>query len=855
MLRMGISRYPRPGQKISPELLAPVLDVPIPWRLLNQTDSAEGLLCDLDETTWERLSPNVCAKLGAAVVREISSRIASLPDEILGKRLPVPEFWAKLADAGLDGLELEARTYNCLVSEGLLEAPGKLQYLTVKDLLEIRSFGAKSLVDLLAALESLHEQVGLTATVNGTMPALRPRVSRFPRPGNRLAPRALDEILNGPIPTTFRRRHEIDKETFAELDESVWESLDTQVITKLGELVVAEVDQHLPSLPPNVLYMKLPLPADGSGLQDLELERRTYNCLQRDGLLDDPARLYEFTIGGLLRLRGIGGKSLVDFLCAIEHCHPPQIQDTELRPDGHIETKTIAKRMREQVGRLFIGRDDPRLGTPLRMIDSKASQLDEILAGIESDRYSEIQLRAMSPGMTELESRLQVCAGRTLIEELAEITTVGLSARDADIVGHYFGWKGSGPQTLKQIGERFGLTRERVRQIGVEQAQRLEAARPFAPLFLNAVERLTARLPLSEIRMAEVLGEGGRSLSLRALQQIGELFGVTLPFTVVEVGQRALAVPADQVSAVDPIAKQARRLVDQWGLGTLDEVAAIVTEEVRVPVDRTLAEAALEGMDGIAWLSDDRSWFLIDDFQKNKLERQVVKILSVSPRVQIGSLREGLLRSFKRRELAPPSQVVARFLAYRGFDVIDETVSPRQPIATADVLSASEETMVEILRQSGPQLRLDQFEELCLRRGVKKPTYVSRIDQSPLFVVTRSGLIGLRGVTPEPERAVATTVAEDPQTDGIIVASVLDASSITRGSIPLPPPASTVVTGSFPLSLGDGSPVGRAVIENGEVNGLGPIFSRRGGIPGDIVVLEILPSRRRVVAWLGIPTE
>ena len=232
---MGISRYPRPGQKISPELLAPVLDVPIPWRLLRQSEELEGQLSDLDESTWERLSPNVCAKLGAAVVREISSRIASLPDSILGQRLPIPDYWLNADDAGLENLELEARTYNCLVAEGLLEEPDRLKVLTIKDLLQIRSFGAKSLVDLLAALESL-QRGGRTPSRRSSWRQLSARtrtasVSRYPRPGHRVAPEGVtEEILNAVrCPRRFAVEHELAlQESLASLDESVCgESLDT----------------------------------------------------------------------------------------------------------------------------------------------------------------------------------------------------------------------------------------------------------------------------------------------------------------------------------------------------------------------------------------------------------------------------------------------------------------------------------------------------------------------------------------------------------------------------------------------------------------------------------------------------
>ncbi len=40
-----------------------------------------------------------------------------------------------------------------------------------------------------------------------------------------------------------------------------------------------------------------------------------------------------------------------------------------------------------------------------------------------------------------------------------------LTPREADVIRLYFGLEGKHPMTLEEIGEKFDLTRERVRQI------------------------------------------------------------------------------------------------------------------------------------------------------------------------------------------------------------------------------------------------------------------------------------------------------------------------------------------------------------------------------------------------------
>ena len=49
-----------------------------------------------------------------------------------------------------------------------------------------------------------------------------------------------------------------------------------------------------------------------------------------------------------------------------------------------------------------------------------------------------------------------------------------LTHREADVIRLYFGLNGSHPMTLEEIGEKFDLTRERVRQIKEKAIRRLK---------------------------------------------------------------------------------------------------------------------------------------------------------------------------------------------------------------------------------------------------------------------------------------------------------------------------------------------------------------------------------------------
>lgn len=60
----------------------------------------------------------------------------------------------------------------------------------------------------------------------------------------------------------------------------------------------------------------------------------------------------------------------------------------------------------------------------------------------------------------------------SLKKEIERVLSI-LSKRDAEIVSHYYGLRGNKPHNLEEIGDKFGLTRERVRQIKERAIRRM----------------------------------------------------------------------------------------------------------------------------------------------------------------------------------------------------------------------------------------------------------------------------------------------------------------------------------------------------------------------------------------------
>ncbi|KKK90570.1 hypothetical protein LCGC14_2721670, partial [marine sediment metagenome] len=178
-----VSRYPRRGERIAPNTLREFLIASIPQRLQSSSDMAGLKLCDLDETVWQRFSEEAVDELAKLIVDRVA--FYQVRKVFQHRHFPRPS-----PDTRLEDLQLENRTRRCLAREGFEDNPEALGDHTLGQIMAIRAFGPRCLVDLLAALESTVPQiktggdgVGSSGELSKALTDEARRLLKLPAPG------------------------------------------------------------------------------------------------------------------------------------------------------------------------------------------------------------------------------------------------------------------------------------------------------------------------------------------------------------------------------------------------------------------------------------------------------------------------------------------------------------------------------------------------------------------------------------------------------------------------------------------------------------------------------------------------
>jgi len=840
---MPKSRYPRRGYPIAPAILRELLDVPAPPQLVDRAAVPKGLrLCDLDETAWDRLTDEQCHELAAEVVR-VLGRAARMPLEIGDRRLPAIPEGLTLAD-----LDIEVRTANCLISAGIHERPQDLHHMTIDGALALRGFWVKSLVDLLTSLEYVidHPDARKTSRTDASVSITNLRAAhRYPRPGHRLAPQALKEVLLDPLPKRLVRGTPFRKARLCDLDETAWDHLPADVIRRLAGSVVARASAAGQNRA--ILVRRLPPPPKGMRLADLRLENRTHNCLAREGYDRRPRALGQLRIGDLLAFRAFGAKCLVDLLTSLE---------TRIAREGKLDTRLTAEvEALAAIPRVAdVPFSDPRLGGMLRVLDTESDTVGEMVRRL-------LKRRLDPPDPTHLRHQLELLRGEIerlarlpLEEELTEIFAPAASYRDRKIVAAYYGWDGQGGQTLDALGRRHRLSRERIRQICIRAVSRNSETAAFAPVLDRALERIVRRIPARLDRLqAELNGSGiaGREVPIESIHRAAEFLGRPARFEIVDMRPAQLVVDPSDVETPGRVIQAARRAVANFGAARLADVVSELAEESEPKPDAALMRETLETRGDFSWLDPARRWFRLFALPQCGLPNVVDKVLSVTPRIEVAKLRSAIARYRRSRRRLPPARVLLEFCAQMpGIRVEDNTVVSDPPRDWRRVLTGVERAMVGVLKRLGPVLERTEFEEHCIRGGMNRFSFNAIVMCSPVIEQYGRSVYGLIGqkVSRREVKALLNRRTEAPQSrvlrsfgqapDGrSYLGYRLSKAAISGGVITVPAAMSRLVRGKFVLRTDQGHELGTLVAKKGCGWGLGPALRGRRAQQGDHLLL------------------
>jgi hypothetical protein len=700
--------------------------------------------------------------------------------------------------------------------------------------------------------------------------ATRRVTNRYPRRGERLAPQTLREFLMVPIPRRLLGRGEPSEMKLCDLDETAWERFPAEAIAALSRMIVDRVAAHY--VRKVFQFRHFPRPPQGTALEDLRLENRTRRCLVREGFEDNLEALADRTLGDILSMRAFGPRCLVDLLSALESTRRGEVFAAEGSGQAgelSAELAAAAKELAALPAAKLVRRDDPRFARLLESIDVEAATAAEVAERLLCRTHSPPDPAYALQQVCELKRRMAGMSELTIEEELIQIFGATPYERNREILIGYYGWEDGRQHTLTEIGKRFGITRERVRQVCAKLIRKHKnRAAILAPVMDRALAAIATRLPCPAAGLeAELLQQKltAISMQLEGVAVGAELLGRGVPFRLVQVDGSRLAVRPDQVEAVVTIVDAAKKEVYFHGLSTVKRIERLLSEKFPSRAGLDLVGRTLPLVEGLSWLDERSGWFRLLPISKHGLPKTIDKILAVAGEVTVSQMRSALGRNRRLWKNPPPEHVLLEFCRQTpGVRIEGHRILAAPPRHWKKSLTGVEAKLVGVLKKHGPVMERGALEDLCVAGGMNRFSFHAFVSWSPVIAQFGHSVYGLLGADVSPQKIAALSASRRAQraqhrvldshgrtADGKIWLSYrLSKAASTYAVITVPAALKNLVRGRFTLIAPDGNTIGTLATRDGRAWGLGTFLRQCGARIDDHITLTLdLKQRTATVSW------
>ncbi|MDO8848476.1 MAG: hypothetical protein Q7W51_08850 [Coriobacteriia bacterium] len=474
------------------------------------------------------------------------------------------------------------------------------------------------------------------------------------------------------------------------------------------------------------------------------------------------------------------------------------------------------------------------------------------------------RLQATNHLLDALKSGMQEAQALTLEEEFTAILeSFSEKSRNIQVTVHRYGLDGTPPEGLETVGQRFGVTRERVRQIvyrfessleRLETWNRTQHFAVYAPVLDSAIALVRDR-KLTRLEAPVALAQEGVTLnpfSIDSLEKASALLGRSCGFG--EETALELPVAVHRISAY---------LTTRRGALTVEELGRALEAELGMQLGEASLRRFVDADPEASWL--DADWYWIPSAGRNRVLNRMRKAVSTAEIVSFHDLRNAVRRDRRMANYAPPSSVLKALCMTQEWVEVDGDHARPRGIRPAECMEGAELGIALTLLEFGPAMRAQD-----IRAVVESETDCSgqRFHQVLMnsACITRyaRGVYGLRGrevsalelyelaVNPGTVRpdAVAQGFGQVDE-GGFWLAYRLSAASLRRRDLPVPKRARGLLDGKYILDdILDGRPV-EFTVDGRLVSGIGPALAQWGVEVGDWLLLVFETSEMKVAGFAG----
>ena len=332
-----------------------------------------------------------------------------------------------------------------------------------------------------------------------------------------------------------------------------------------------------------------------------------------------------------------------------------------------------------------------------------------------------------------------------VLNEAIQISKKDKSHKDrvVDILNSRFGLDGSPAKTLEIIGQKYNVTRERIRQNESYGLRKLKFSKPITPILDKIFDTLENSLPITEIEFNRIVKEKkltNLDWDIKGLQEFYESFRGKMDFYISKVNNIKVISKINLENTFKKVMVNINKKISNNGICSL--LDCLKFKEVYLNnLTRETIKRFIQTKPQFTWLDKDEEWFTFYS-RRNRLSNLITKAATVSKNLDLENLFSKI-KSHHRLENVKYNKDVFISFCKNSFECkISNTDisfdSPKSKLSDYDgyqgnIIAPNEQKVINIFKEFGPILSWWDLNELARKANVSEASLNMMLQFSVIF--------------------------------------------------------------------------------------------------------------------------